>query len=173
MSAHAPDDEPVRPPLSVRHSSPVVSEAITSTALDYLREEQKQRRQEIDSLIARFDGDQRFALAITGGIWSWYATHGAELQRPFSYAAAVLPVVLVLFFVWRRGAIAAGIARNAAYIRRLEELFDLPEGFGWERGNEGMKRTRLTQTTRAFWYTLVAANIALALAYTQLLHWPR
>jgi hypothetical protein len=41
------------------------------SAKDYLKEEQKQRRQEIENLIARNESDQRHGLIITGVIWSW------------------------------------------------------------------------------------------------------
>ena len=57
---------------------------------DYLKEEQKQRRQEIENLIARIESDQRNGLIFTGAIWSWLATHRSEVAGNFGGAAIYL-----------------------------------------------------------------------------------
>ena len=46
----------------------------------FLKEEQKQRRQELENLIARIESDQRNGLLFTGAIWGWLATHVHELH---------------------------------------------------------------------------------------------
>ena len=56
---------------------------LPDSAKDFLKEEQKQRRQEIERLIGQMESDQRYGLIITGLIWSWLVTNREKLQAPF------------------------------------------------------------------------------------------
>ena len=138
---------------------------------DYLKEEQKQRRQEIEHLMAKIEDDQRYGLIITGAIWSWLATNRDKLQAPFTIIAVFVPVVIMVFFAWRRHVLGISIRKNSEYLKQLEGLFGVPEGFGWERWLEGYRKISkykltLGKASRTFWYWLVTANLILAGLFT-------
>ena len=61
--------------------TPLASKSDSDLAKDYLKEEQKQRRQEIESLITRIESDQRNGLIFTGAIWAWLATNIDKLDK--------------------------------------------------------------------------------------------
>jgi hypothetical protein len=140
--------------------------ALPSATLDVLKEEQKQRRSEIDALMLRFDEDQRYGLAITGAVWTWFATNIDKVPAPLLYVAAFVPAAIMVFFLWRRSAIASSLQRSAAYVLRLEEAFGVPEALGWERWlAKTFGSSSLSRATRVFWYALVLLNLALALLF--------
>jgi hypothetical protein len=148
-------------------SQPLQITLIPDATKDYLKEEQKQRRQEIDHLMAKIEDDQRYGLIITGAVWSWLATNRDKLQSPFDIVAVIVPVVIMLFFAWRRKVLVFSIQKNAEYLKQLEGLFGVPEGFGWERWLEGYSKTSkhkltLGRASKAFWYWLIMANLILA-----------
>jgi hypothetical protein len=148
-------------------SQPPQITLIPDVTKDYLKEEQKQRRQEIDHLMAKIEDDQRYGLIITGAVWSWLATNRDKLQSPFDIVAVFVPVVIMLFFAWRRKVLVFSIQKNAEYLKQLEGLFGVPEGFGWERWLEGYSKTSkrkltLGRASKAFWYWLIMANLILA-----------
>jgi hypothetical protein len=88
------------------------------SAKDYLKEEQKQRRQEIENLIARNESDQRHGLIITGVIWSWLATNTKSFEHiNFNIAIVTLPAVIMGFYFYRRRIIDKQIRTIAEYMR--------------------------------------------------------
>jgi hypothetical protein len=158
--------------IEALHSSlPPQITLIPDPTKDYLKEEQKQRRQEIDHLTAKLEDDQRYGLIITGAVWGWLATNRDKLQSPFDIITVFVPVVIMLFFAWRRNVLSFSIQKNAEYLKQLEGLFGVPEGFGWERWLESYSKTskrRLTlgKASKAFWYWLIMANLILAGLFT-------
>lgn len=159
--------------VAVHETHPCASTpAISSTALEYLKEEQKQRRAEIEALINRFGEDQRYGLAITGGVWSWFATNTDKIKPPILYVTIFLPALLTAFFIWRRSTISGSITRCAAYIRELEDAFGVPERLGWERWlSKNPHSARLGRASSAFWYALLFVNLLLALLFAKLSPW--
>jgi hypothetical protein len=71
-------------------SKPVRS--LSPLAWDYLKEEQKQRRQKIENLICRIESDQRNGLLFTGAIWAWLATNVDKLSgKPAMWIVILRP----------------------------------------------------------------------------------
>jgi len=66
---------------------------------EFLKEEHKQRRQEISSVGARMEADNRNVLILTGVIWSWLAANHATLagQGYFVHVVVSMPAALVAF----------------------------------------------------------------------------
>src|SRR5262245_59804904 len=106
--------------------------AISPESWNYLREEQKQRREEIAEFGARIESDRQYGLLATGVYWSWLLTNTEKLSRPFGVIAALIPSLIMVFFYLRWTALNAALFRAAEYTVRLEALFKLPAGFGWE-----------------------------------------
>lgn len=77
-------------------------------------------------MMAKIEDDQRYGLIITGAVWSWLATNRDKLQSPFDVIAVFVPVVIMLFFTWRRNVLGFSILRNGEYVKRLEGLFGVP-----------------------------------------------
>lgn len=136
-------------------------------AKDYLQEEQKQRREEIEHLIERTESDQRNALLLTGAFWAWMATNTEKLYGPFNNVAALLPTIIMCFFYYRWKMLTNAIDQIADYMKRVEEFFAVPEGLGWEtwvkkeRHDKGVTE-HMEFTTRIFWRALIVVNILIA-----------
>jgi hypothetical protein len=100
---------------------------------EFLKEEQKQRRQELENLIARIESDQRNGLLFTGPIWGWLTTNVQNLNGltgKSAIAIFILPTVIMGFFFCRWYAIENTILRIAEYTQNLEKLFKLPDNRG-------------------------------------------
>jgi hypothetical protein len=145
-------------------------------AKDFLKEEQKQRRQEIENLIGRIESDKQYGLIITGLIWSWLATNREKLQAPFDLVVVFIPAFLMLFFLWRWRALDMTVYRVAKYTEDLEWMFAVPEGFGWETWLNGIRRETVKRdplTTSSYWYwiLLVVGNLVLAGLFMWFTRW--
>lgn len=141
--------------------------ALGDPAKEFFKEEQKQRRAEIENLIGRIEGDQRYGLVVTGLVWSWLATNRDKLQPPFDLIAVFLPALVMVFFLWRWKALDWSVLQVAEYTKKLEALVGLPDGFGWEtflereRAKTG-KQDALAVSTWRYWWLLILANLVLA-----------
>jgi hypothetical protein len=140
---------------------------LPDSAKDFLKEEQKQRRQGIENLIGRIESDQRYGLIITGLIWSWLVTNREKLQAPFDLVVIFIPAFIMLFFLWRWRAIDKTVRQVAGYTEYLEWLFAVPEGFGWETWlaeirREAGKKDTLAKSTFWYWILLALGNLVLA-----------
>src|SRR5271157_3277563 len=69
--------------------------------IDYLKEEQKQRRNEIDTLLDRRQSDQRNGLILTGVFWSWLATNTNSVPENIQVIVVFLPPCIMAFFCHR------------------------------------------------------------------------
>jgi hypothetical protein len=140
---------------------------LPDSAKDFLKEEQRQRRQEIENLIGRIESDQRYGLIITGLIWSWLVANREDLQAPFDLVVIFIPAFIMLFFLWRWRAIDKTVHQVGEYTQYLEWLSAIPEGFGWETWLSGFRRETgkkdtLTKSTFWYWILLVLGNLVLA-----------
>jgi hypothetical protein len=137
-------------------------------AKDFLKEEQKQRRQEIDKLIERIEGDQRYGVIITGVIWSWLTINLDKLKSPLlAVAAALVAPAIMLFFLWRWNAINRMVLRIGEYTRELEKGFGVPPPLGWETWLNAYRQMQLEKepiafSTHGWWWGLIIVNLALA-----------
>lgn len=143
---------------------------IDKNTIEYLLEEQKQRRQEIDRLHARLESDQRNALLATGALWAWLITNTVSLQRELLTLVAVLPIGLIAFFYYRSWGIRKEMALVAGYTRMLEDFFAVPGNLGWERFWEARRPKRIRHgslkgKTHGFWIALIVLNLLFAVAF--------
>jgi hypothetical protein len=140
---------------------------LSDLAKDFLKEEQKQRRTQIENLIGRIETDQQYGLGITGLVWSWLAANQDKLKAPFNVVAVCIPVMVMLFFLMRWKALNKAILQVAAYTKTVERLFEVPEEFGWETyadrdRRDPRRKDILARSTLLYWRLLIVANLALA-----------
>jgi hypothetical protein len=95
----------------------------SSLTKEYLKEEQKQRRQELENLIQRTESDQKNGLLITGAFWARLATNSDKLYTPFDMLAVWLPAIIMLFFYYRGRMLSSEMDQAADYMIKLEEYF--------------------------------------------------
>lgn len=151
-------------------AEPAKGYQLEGPAKDYLLEEQKQRRSDIEYLQAKIDDEQRYGLIITGAIWSWTATNQDKLTTPYDIMLALLALTLAVFFFWRSNILSDSIKRSAKYVYKLEARFSLPEGYGWEHWVENYRKEfqskpSLKNSRKAFWKWLIFVNIALGIIF--------
>ena len=128
--------------------------------IDYLKEEQKQRRKEIDALIDRRESDQRNGLILAGVIWSWLATDVSSVSGSILVIVVFLPPFIMAFFFFRLHRIDQTIGVIAEYTRKLELLFAIPDDYGWERWWLTNRRNDyiLPAMSKTFWYIFFLIN---------------
>lgn len=135
---------------------------------EFLLEEQKQRRLEIEKMLARMETDQRLGLIFTGALWSWAAVNRSAVQGAALYVMLIIPPLLTAFFFWRWRALLGCIRVVAEYTTQLECHFDVPEDLGWERWlakeNEARRpRGTLRQVYKAFWVAMLIFNVMISI----------
>jgi hypothetical protein len=160
-----------KPPEATSDKPPEDKSHLSDVAKDFLKEEHKQRRQEIGENLTRMEGDHRNGLILTGAIWSWLATNQNALagQGHFEKFVVFMPAALMAFFFYRWYAMHRSIHVNAAYLRELEKKAGVPP-LGWETWllSERAKdpsTASLARPSRTFWGGLIAANLVLALLF--------
>lgn len=134
-------------------------------AVEFLKEEQKQRRAEIENILKRVEDDQRYALLITGVFWSWYATNLRQFHPSILHLLQFTPALLTFFFAWRWWNLSRSVVRTTEYTIELERTFlsGLPDHFGWEswllkqRGSQPLKAS-LKGVHYIFWIGLLLTN---------------
>ena len=146
------------------HKSEEKNEVDLAGAIDFAKEEHKQRRLEIQSGMNQMENDQRNALILTGAVWSWLATSKIELAR--LELVLLLPAILMGFFWWRFEHLHRGTMVNAEYLRNLESKVKL-NALGWEtwlavKRSEDGGAVSLLNPTRVYWGLLILVNGVLA-----------
>jgi hypothetical protein len=159
----------------------------------FLLEEQKQRRSEIDTLIARMDRDQRYGLIITGVMWSWLLTdkiiilnNDKIVRWQAVWVVAFIPSLITLLFLFRWWRTDKAVRGIADYTRQLEKLFGLPRLpaelgiFGWETwlmNTRSKKKHNIADDFRGehkvdlrligllWWLSLFFANVSICLLF--------
>jgi hypothetical protein len=139
-------------------------------AMEFLKEEQKQRRAEIESFGSSIERGRQYGLLAVGAIWSCLVTSHDKIKYPIDIVGAIIPPLILLFFYWHWTSCKRAISRIAEYTRRLERYFNVPEGLGWEswlnkRLTSEKKTHELTVSTEWYWRTLISINLILASAY--------
>jgi hypothetical protein len=189
----SPVTVPAQLPMPQEPRSNLPDDSSRPTCANYLSEEQKQRRAEIERLSASMESDQRYGLLATGAVWTWLFTHAKDLpdtETTLGKVVSWLPfaVVAILFFRWI--IMHRSIATIANYTIRLEWLANLPFGFGWENyvrceddshftfddavfskpwkcfdPNSARHRSTHSSPFIVFWLLLLLTNFGLALAF--------
>ncbi len=142
----------------------------SSLTKEYLKEEQKQRRQELENLIQRTESDQKNGLLITGAFWAWLATNSDKLYTPFDRLAVWLPTIIMLFFYYRGRMLSSEMDQAADYMIKLEEYFKVPVGLGWEHYlKEAREKKKVPEhmevTAKLFWHILIPVNVVIAILF--------
>ena len=132
----------------------------------FLKEEQKQRRQDIEVIAASCEADQRNLLLITGVIWSWLATNIDKFHDVQNIVLLPAGLTCLFFIRWLSNHLT--IKNIARYTKKLETLFEVPDGYGWESylstGGDAKDRSRDYRAlmTLGFFVVLFGANLWLA-----------
>ena len=131
---------------------------------NFLLEETKNLRNEIESLTNRIESTHRYALVSTGVFWSWLCTKTIKDLPHLYYLSVLFFIIMNIYFYLRWKALNLGIRRIADYIQLVEKEFLLPNHLGWEsylkklrainRIHEGM-----FLADRKYWAILILANI--------------
>ena len=144
---------------------------LSEIAKDFLKEEQKQRRQEIDFLIEKTESDQKSGLIITGAYWAWIITNGSKLLFPINIVAICIPTIIMAFFFFRYWSLHNSINGAAEYTLKVEELFDVPTGYGWETHikdkRDNGQPNYMFRSTIIFWVALIFTNIILGIFWVK------
>ncbi len=150
---------------------PPTPDGLAAVTHDVLKEEHKQRRQEIGEMRGRMEADNRNGLILTGVIWSWLATNQTATAGHGYFMSVIvfLPAALMGFFCFRWYAMHKSIFTNAAYLRELEAWANTGL-LGWETWLQEQRRkapttASLMRTGGAFWAGLIAANLLLAVFF--------
>lgn len=142
---------------------------LNNNAWDFLKEEQKQRFQEIQHMTQVIESDQRNGLIIIGAIWAWLVTNRGNLQPPFNKFAALIAPLIIVFFWCRLFSYELGMKRTTEYTRILESSFGLPKKLGWERHLQSVRNEMTDKILRSsFWLVLLASNILLSILFINL-----
>jgi hypothetical protein len=136
---------------------------------EFLLEEQKQRRLELDSLITNLENDQRNGLLFTAAIWAWLLTNADKVTGAAQLIVSVLPACIMAFFFYRYFGLVETIRLIAEYTRRLESAFHLPPDLGWQTYVADLRTTgrwqSLGKRTRLLWISLIALNAIIGVVY--------
>jgi len=145
------------------------NKSLPELTLDFLTEEQKQRRHELEGFGSRMERDQRNALLITGAIWSWLATNLEKLphQGLFEKFVVFIPALIMGFFFYRWWAMNRAVSQIAEYTRMLERKAGVDlEKLGWETWLHERRKLKqavqLGTTAWIFWISLLLVNALLA-----------
>lgn len=142
---------------------------------DMIGQEHEQRSQEIRSSVGRMEADMRYAILVTGVVWSWLAVNQGSFVREggIGWVVAFIPALMVGFFWYRWCGWGRNIRMNAAYVRRLERRARLTHiGRGWESWYYAKRRSNRTPpyewpgwTFTVFWIGLLVLNVGLAFLF--------
>ena len=168
---------------------------LADLAPDFLKEEQKQRRQELENKILAIETDQRNTLIGIGAYWGYVILNQDKIQNISNIGITLIPLVVLVFFYCRYETLSRAIGVIATYTRGLEKLIyknyndefknpsvaiDELKEIGWEsdwkskRFNWKEKKldgipNYLTLSSRVFWIFLAVSNIIIGLLTTNLL----
>jgi len=135
---------------------------------DLIRQEHEQRHREIQSVVARMESDEKYALLLSGVVWSWLAANQEKLRSAQSFGTVIawIPFAFMVLFFFRWCGWDRGIKRNAEYVKLLERMGGLhPLGLGWERWLAD-KHVKSHLPAFWFWVILTVANGAVAFLVT-------
>jgi hypothetical protein len=125
---------------------------------EFLLAEYQALRDEIITLIKEMRLLARYSVIASGGLWAWLLTNGTA--KPYYHMLAYLPALITLVLSIYGPVTASQINMAGRYIARIEKLFNLPEGMGWETQRGIARKYRFTRFLEVlFWLTLLAANV--------------
>jgi hypothetical protein len=143
---------------------------VRDVAKEWLLEEQKQRRLELDNLIHSMELDQRNGVLFTGIIWAWLFTNSDKITGFANIIVALLPTLITAFLFYRNSGLSEFIRLIAGYTRTVEHAIGLPDGIGWESHVHKLRETgqwprTLGKRSRLLWAGLVVVNTGVGVVY--------
>lgn len=131
---------------------------ISNSKLGFLISEFEDRRKQILEIIRQIDNNERYALVVTGIFWSWLIS---TKQSP-NYLLTWIPTIIVGYFFIKWRLLSKSITEIAEYIKKVEEIIDLPHSLGWERRQTSI-RIKFTYLYWIYWLLLLLINATLSL----------
>jgi hypothetical protein len=83
----------------------------------------------------------RYAVVSSGAMWAWFMSH---TEQPISKRLCFLPLVLSTLLWGETIAIRRKIRQIGRYIEKIETVFRLPKGFGWETSSLAVSGSTIT-----------------------------
>jgi hypothetical protein len=137
---------------------------LSDVAKDYLKEEQRQRRQEIENFLTRIETDQRNALFGMGVFCSWLILSAIDMQ--LKKIIIFIPAIITAFFYYRWWIMHQAILATAEYTRKLEFQIGITKddvNLGWEtwlvKKLKAQDFASLGGANKLFWILLLGVNL--------------
>lgn len=104
---------------------------------------------------------ERYAVLVTGGIWSWYV---ANRTIPGIASLLWVPVLTTVLFGLRAWGVYGEMTRIARYLHHVERSQSLPDGVGWLEYTRRHPRALRVATAYVFWGVLHVVAVMAALS---------
>lgn len=129
----------------------------------FLTDELKELRRKINQAVQDARQLERYALALTGVIWTWLLTHDASFVPWFGWW---IPFFLCSLGALRAKALFEEIGLLAGYVREREKA-SIGKAGGWETTVNGRKsQKRRAMAGIVFWLLLLAGTLGGAIWLT-------
>jgi hypothetical protein len=133
---------------------------------EFLLEEYKSLRTQIDEFMKDIMGLERWAVIVSGGLWSWLSTTEGKHLPGLIYWS---PALLSLLFGLRSLGVYVMMRRTGKYILTVERQLDLPAGLGWQIFLCKQRPPFATVSSVVYWCLLLAINVLIPLVYVPIL----
>jgi hypothetical protein len=118
-------------------------------------------RNEIDSTMKDMRTFAMYSIIATGAIWAWLLTGNAN---DMFHILRFLPSVIVLILYVYIKVIIRDIHMIGSYISKIEALFALPDGLGWETQLKCIRwAKKRIWLEHVYWFLIFAANVVTAI----------
>ncbi|MGI9487695.1 MAG: hypothetical protein ACR2RF_17815 [Geminicoccaceae bacterium] len=126
----------------------------------FLLREHEAVRTELDEAVRETRVLERYALLVTGAIWSW----AMSIDNEFYSWLAWLPLLLILFLAFRAFVLTMHIDDLARYLMKIEKKFELSGGLGFETYFQDRGKVKRF-SAYAFWCLLLITSIIIPIAF--------
>jgi hypothetical protein len=130
--------------------------------IEYILKEVDALRSQIDHVTKEILFLERWSLISSGVIWSWLATTSNKTLPGLIYWAPTIITTLLCLRAW---GLHLSNMQAARYIAKIEEHFELPSDFGWERLLSKARPPLVIGAAVLFWLILIMINIIIPLFY--------
>lgn len=138
--------------------------------IDFLLEEYKDLRNQIDQLLKETNTLAKYAVVLTGAIWTWLATHDNS-----QFFLWWLPMLIIIVFGLRVWSLTLSIIELGKFVSGIEESPGLTLELGWEmkcradRANGGFFSRNSPRFLSAitFWIMLLIITVVIPLLVKQ------
>ena len=118
-------------------------------------------RNEIDSILKDMRTFAMYSIIATGAIWAWLLTDNTNYLYNF---LRFLPAIIVLILYIYIKSIIRDVRMIGDYISKIEALFALPNGIGWETQLKSIRwPIKRLWLENVYWFIIFAANVVAAI----------